>query len=313
MSHEPIASMIAHIQIVWTLALVLGPLAWLVALWPHSPAWALGGVGAGWVIFALVMGLQFTLMHAANRSDPAPRASAAQVWRAWWVEMGVALAVFCWRQPFRSRSIPDWLPAAPTGQRGVVLVHGFLCNRGLWLPWMQRLRAGGHAYVAVNLEPVFGSIDAYPAIIEDAVRRVTQATGMAPMVIGHSMGGLATRAWLRACGGDARVHHVITLGTPHGGTWLGRYSQATNGQQMRLGGDWVRQLQADEPPARASLFTCWYSNCDNIVFPAGTAALPGAAHRFIEGVPHVDMACHPEVVQACLGALAASVGAEKIE
>jgi len=305
--------MIAHIQIVWTLALVLGPLAWLVALWPHSPAWALGGVGAGWVIFALVMGLQFTLMHAANRSDPAPRASAAQVWRAWWVEMGVALAVFCWRQPFRSRSIPDWLPAAPTGQRGVVLVHGFLCNRGLWLPWMQRLRAGGHAYVAVNLEPVFGSIDAYPAIIEDAVRRVTQATGMAPMVIGHSMGGLATRAWLRACGGDARVHHVITLGTPHGGTWLGRYSQATNGQQMRLGGDWVRQLQADEPPARASLFTCWYSNCDNIVFPAGTAALPGAAHRFIEGVPHVDMACHPEVVQACLGALAASVGAEKIE
>ena len=313
MSHEPIASMIARIQIVWTLALVLGPLAWLVALWPHSPAWALGGVGAGWVIFALVMGLQFTLMHAANRSDPAPRASAAQVWRAWWVEMGVALAVFCWRQPFRSRSIPDWLPAAPTGQRGVVLVHGFLCNRGLWLPWMQRLRAGGHAYVAVNLEPVFGSIDAYPAIIEDAVRRVTQATGMAPMVIGHSMGGLATRAWLRACGGDARVHHVITLGTPHGGTWLGRYSQATNGQQMRLGGDWVRQLQADEPPARASLFTCWYSNCDNIVFPAGTAALPGAAHRFIEGVPHVDMACHPEVVQACLGALAASVGAEKIE
>ena len=313
MSHEPIASMIARIQIVWTLALVLGPLVWLVALWPHSPAWALGGVGAGWVIFALVMGLQFTLMHAANRSDPAPRASAAQVWRAWWVEMGVALAVFCWRQPFRSRSIPDWLPAAPTGQRGVVLVHGFLCNRGLWLPWMQRLRAGGHAYVAVNLEPVFGSIDAYPAIIEDAVRRVTQATGMAPMVIGHSMGGLATRAWLRACGGDARVHHVITLGTPHGGTWLGRYSQATNGQQMRLGGDWVRQLQADEPPARASLFTCWYSNCDNIVFPAGTAALPGAAHRFIEGVPHVDMACHPEVVQACLGALAASVGAEKIE
>lgn len=296
--------MIARMQTLWTLALLLGPLAWLLALWPHSPAWALAGVAVGWVVFALVMGLQFTLMHRANLTDPAPRARAAQVWRAWWREMGVALAVFCWRQPFRSSAMPDWLPDSPTGRRGVVLVHGFLCNRGLWLPWMPLLRARGHAYVAVNLEPVFGSIDAYSALVEDAVRRVAQATGMAPVIVGHSMGGLATRAWLRAFGADARVHHVITLGTPHHGTWLGRYSQATNGRQMRLDSDWVRQLRADEPAARAGLFTCWYSNCDNIVFPATTAALPGAAHRFIEGVPHVDMACHPEVVQASLALLA---------
>jgi len=299
--------MIARMQTLWTLALVLGPLAWLFALWPHSPAWALAGVALGWVVFAAVMGLQFALMQRANRADPAPRARPGQVLRAWLREMAQALVVFCWRQPFRSRAVPDWLPGSPTGQRGVVLVHGFLCNRGLWLPWMGRLRAGGHAFVAVNLEPVFGSIDDYPAIIEDAVRRVTQATGMPPVLIGHSMGGLAARAWLRAYQADARVQHVITLGTPHDGTWLGRYSNTTNGRQMRLGGDWVRQLRADEPRARAGLFTCWYSNCDNIVFPAGTAALPGATHRFIEGVPHVDMACHPVVVQACVEALACSV------
>ena len=296
--------MIARIQIVWTLALVLGPLAWLLAVGPHSPGWALAGVALGGVIFALVMGLQFVLMHHANRTDPAPRARAGQVWRAWWQEMGVALAVFCWRQPFRSRSVDDWLPATPTGQRGVVLVHGFLCNRGLWLPWMPLLRARGHAYVAVNLEPVFGSIDDYPALIEDAVRRVTQATGMAPVVVGHSMGGLAIRAWLRACQADARVHHVITLGTPHGGTWLGRYSNTTNGRQMRLGGDWVRQLQASEPPARAGLFTCWYSNCDNIVFPASTAALAGADNRLVEGLAHVDMALDPGVMRECLDLIA---------
>jgi triacylglycerol esterase/lipase EstA (alpha/beta hydrolase family) len=296
--------MIARLQIVWTLFLVLGPLAWLLALWPHSPAWALAGVAVGWVIFAAVMGLQFMLMHRANRLDPAPRARTAQVWRAWWHEMGAALAVFCWRQPFRSRAIPDWLPATPTGQRGVVLVHGFLCNRGLWRPWMAPLRAGGHAYVAVNLEPVFGSIDDYPALIDDAVRRVARATGMAPVIIGHSMGGLATRAWLRACQDDARVHHVITLGTPHGGTWLGRYSQATNGQQMRLGSDWVRQLLADEPAARAGRFTCWYSNCDNIVFPATTAVLSGSRQRFVAGLAHVEMACDEQVMVECLKELA---------
>lgn len=49
--------------------------------------------------------------------------------------------------------------AADREKRGVVLVHGFMCNRGLWLPWFIPLQARGHAYVAVNLEPVMGSID----------------------------------------------------------------------------------------------------------------------------------------------------------
>jgi hypothetical protein len=74
----------------------------------------------------------------------------------------------------------------------------------------------------------------------------------------HSMGGLATRAWLQAFSADARVHRVITLGTPHG-TWLGRWSQATNGRQMQQASPWLQQLQLDEPLTRARLFTCWYS------------------------------------------------------
>jgi hypothetical protein len=55
-------------------------------------------------------------------------------------------------------------------------------------------------------------------------------------------------------------------------------------------GDWVGQLQRAEPARRAALFTCWYSNCDNIVFPTSTAALGGANNRLVEGVAHVEMA-----------------------
>jgi pimeloyl-ACP methyl ester carboxylesterase len=189
----------------------------------------------------------------------------------------------------------------------VVLVHGFLCNRGFWLPWMAALRERGHAHVAVTLEPAFGSIDDYTATIDAAVQRVQEATGMAPVVVGHSMGGLVVRAWLRSLPADsaaARVHRVITLGTPHGGTWAGRFSRSVNGQQMALGGEWVRQLQQEEPAARAARFTCWYSNCDNIVFPAGTAMLPGADNRLVEGVAHMQMAFDPAVMRACLEEIA---------
>ena len=69
---------------------------------------------------------------------------------------------------------------------------------------------------------------------------------------------------------------------------------------MRLGGEWQNQLDNEMPAGRHSLFTCWYSNCDNIVFPASTAGLPGADNRLVQGVAHVQMALHPGVMRACL-------------
>ena len=300
--------MIARIQQFWILSTLLGTTGWLLWAWPHSPVVALAGAVLTWLMLPLLLGLQFFLMQRANRSDPVPRASALQLWRAGWAEWGAMLCVFGWRQPFRSRAVPDWLPTTATpGQhskvRGVVLVHGFMCNRGVWRPWLAPLRARGHAFVAVNLEPVLGPIDDYVPLIEDAVQRITQATGQAPVLICHSMGGVAVRAWLRAHQADARVHRVITLGTPHGGTELARYSQAANGQQMRRASDWLRALQRSEPPTRAALFTCWYSNCDNMVFPASTGLLAGAEPRFIAGVAHVQMASHAPLIEACLESL----------
>ena len=176
-------TMIARLQQFWILSTLLGLAVWLRWAWPQSPAGALNGVVLTWLWWALLVGLQFFLMQRANRRDPAPRASAGQLWRAGWAEMGATLRVFGWQQPFRSRAVPDWLPAPtahtpgqPNAARGVVLVHGLWCNRGAWQAWLAPLRARGHAFVAVNLEPVLGPIDSYAALIEDAVQRVTQAT-----------------------------------------------------------------------------------------------------------------------------------------
>jgi hypothetical protein len=99
------------------------------------------------------------------------------------------------------------------------------------------------------------------------------------------------------------VHHIITIGSPHHGTWLGRYALAPNARQMRLGSDWLIQLAATEPPERQALFTCYYSNCDNIVFPASTGLLPGAQHRLIEGKAHVALAFDRTVMAESLAKL----------
>jgi triacylglycerol lipase len=288
--------MLARLQQAITLGALMLAAGWAWLCWQHGhPLWALAGalliVGG----YALVLGLEFSLLRLAHGADdPTPRASLAQLLAAWWAEVQAAPTVFCWRQPFCSQRWPDHLPADASGRRGVLLVHGFVCNRGLWNPWLQRLQAQGVPFIAVNLEPVFGSIDDYIGILEQAVRRLEKATGLAPVIVAHSMGGLAVRRWWAEHGDEARVHHALTIGTPHRGTWLARFAVTRNARQMQQISRWLQTLAAREPAARAGRFTCFYSHCDNIVFPPATATLPGADNRHIAGVPHVHMADRPE-------------------
>ena len=298
-------SSVARIQQVATLTAWLLAAGWLAWNWESSPWSAAGGFLLIGLSFSLVLALEFMALRWVDRGDPAALPGAIELVRAWAVETVMALRVFCWRQPFRSREIPDLLDSSAglTGRRGVVFVHGFICNRGFWTPWLKLLTASNHAFAAVDLEPVFCSLDDYPPIIDAAVAAVTEATGLPPLLVCHSMGGLAVRAWLKGGDRSGRVHHVVTIGTPHGGTWLGRFSRLPNGSQMGLGSQWLCALDADCIPTASTRFTCWYSNCDNVVFPTSTATLPGADNRLVCGVPHVALAFHPQVIAGTLGLL----------
>jgi len=299
----PSRSSLARLLQVACLAQIGLAIAWLVCRWTTSPGQAVLGAALIMGIAPLALAAEFAMVWRFGRTDPAPKPTVVQLLRAWLSETGHLFRTFYWRQPFRWRREPDHLEGDCAGRAGVVLVHGFMCNRGFWNAWMRTLRAHGHAYVAVNLEPVYGSIDDYAAAIDDAVARVTRCTGRAPFLVCHSMGGLAARAWWRHSRGARPVQGVVTIGTPHGGTWLARFSARVNGRQMRLGSDWVRELAAHESRHALPPVTCWYTNCDNVVIPATTAVLPAANQRFLAGQAHVALAFRPELRQAVLDLL----------
>ena len=302
--------MLAQLQRLITLSLLAAAFGWLLWFYRDSPVLAVTGFGIIALGYTAFLALEFVFLHHVNKQDPAPQPGWGELLRAWLGETLTAPRVFCWRQPFRANVVPDRLAPdeAVKGRRGVVFVHGFFCNRGLWTPWLRRVDADGRAFVAVNLEPLFGSIDDYAPQIDEAVRQVTEATGLPPLLVCHSMGGLAVRAWLKRMRAEDRVFHVVTIGTPHRGTWLARFGHGHNGRQMRLQSDWQAQLDQDMPMNRHRLFTCWYSNCDNIVFPATTATLPGADNRLIRGAAHVQMAFLPQVMDATLAMLERTPG-----
>jgi predicted alpha/beta hydrolase family esterase len=208
---------------------------------------------------AILLGTEFVLMVIVNRREANDDVHWGTAIRAWWSECWAAARVFGWQQPFRNRDWPDRLPARQTGRRGVLLVHGFACSRGLWLHWLERLHARGDPYIAVDLEPPWAAIDHHRRVIEDAVSHLEHATGLAPVVVAHSMGGLAARAWWTGTTPD-RIHRLLTEGH-----------------------------------ARRSRTTCYYSVYDNIVFPARSATLDGAENRLLAGEAHLHMVWHPAI------------------
>lgn len=288
----------------WVVALSLAAAAaWACFFFWRDSAWA-ALIGALAILNTqpLLIAVEYVvLMPIANRRDPTPRATIAQRFLAWCSESWTSHLVFSWRQPFFASQEPDVLDA-PVGQRALLLVHGFFCNRGLWNPWMRHLRAKRVPYLALTLEPVYGSIEEYVPLIDAAIERAWRATGVAPVVVAHSMGGLAMRAWWRFNGiaADGRVAHVITIGTPHAGTLAAWFAHGINARQMRRGSPWLAQLAADEPAGRLRSFTCFYSHCDNIAMPSATATLPGADNRHVPGQPHVALVYHPLVFEEAI-------------
>ena len=297
--------MLAQLQRVITIALLASALGWLFYFSNNSPLLAAAGFLAIALGYTAFLAVEFVFLYLVHQDDPAPRASFMEMLSAWVGESIIAPQVFCWRQPFRSNHFADNLGSSDVavGKRGVVFVHGFFCNRGFWNPWLQRLEGSGHAFVALNLEPIFGSIDDYTPQIEAAVQQVTKATGLPPLLVCHSMGGLAARAWLQTMKAEGRVYHVVTIGSPHRGTWLARFGHGKNGLQMRLSSPWQRGLDANMPANRHTLFTCWYSTADNIVFPPSNATLPGADNRLIRAKAHVQVAFSPQVMEQTLALL----------
>jgi len=292
--------MIARLQRWLVLGSLVIAILWVSAWWTRSPAVAVVGLCVLVFGHAGFLALEFVASYGVGAKDPIPRAAAMKYAMAWLAECLVAPRVFCWQQPFRWASIPDRLQ--PDGRRGAVLIHGFVGNRGFWNPWLRQLRASGRTFLAVNLEPPFGSIDNYTRIVDDAIVRVTAATGRPPLLICHSMGGLAARAWLREADGT-RVHRIVTIATPHRGTWLARFGRTINGREMQMGGEWLQKIDCEPTGARQVSFTCWYSNSDNIVFPPSVATLPAADNRLIEGQGHVQIAFDERVKRETLALL----------
>jgi len=268
----------------WRLVARCGLALLALWIWGWGPALLIALSSECVVIAAL-------LLRQAGHPQPLGDVAVA-AWRECWQSE----LVFGFWQPFAEHREADHLPENPSVQAGVLLLHGFHCNRGLWTDWLRWCRRQDIACIALSLEPADGSIDDYAPAIELAVQRLTALAGSPPLILAHSMGGLAARAWWRMYGEAGRIKALVTLGSPHAGTPVAHFAAATNARQMRPGGEWLSALAEAEQHKPLPPTHCIASSNDQIVFPTSTTQLAGAAQTLeLRAIGHLGLVFHPQV------------------
>ena len=285
--------MMARIQRAIQCVLMVAAFLWAVGCASVGHA-GLGVIGLAAVLLIIpgLVAAEYALLVGCRAADPAPKASLTQLMRAGVREVWTNARTFLWRQAWQEHSEPDHLTHDRTGQTGVLFLHGYFCNRGLWNDWMSNFRARGTPFIALSLEPPFGSIDAHAAQIDAALLTLEQLCAKPPVIVAHSMGGLAARAWSVWAGRKAHANQCYTLGTPHRGTVAAYFSPALSARQMRPHSRWLENLEAQEanlPQSRRVPMRCFYSHCDNIAMPPSTGAMPGAQSTHWPATGHLGL------------------------
>lgn len=179
---------------------------------------------------------------------------------------------------------PDPTPA-PTP---VLLVHGVLCNAGVWLGMRGALRRSGIGPIfTISYGPPLASIGRFADQLKVRIDEVLAATGASKVaLVGHSMGGLVARDYLRRHGAR-RVERLITVASPHAGSVLTRLCPGISLRQLRPGNPWLESLNAAGAPLVPT--TSVWSWHDSMVAPQDSAVLSGARNIAVVGVGHNAM------------------------
>lgn len=197
---------------------------------------------------------------------------------------------FCYL-PWESTVLRPDPPVQPTDRVPVLLVHGYMSNRGYFRPLVRWLEAQGVGPIHVpNFPVLFTSIEHFAAELHQAIERVASGCGQARViVVCHSMGGLAARHY-RQERGEGRIAKLITIASPHHGTALAAAGLGLNARQMCPDCEFLRALEAAEARETPGIATLSiYSPHDNLVSPQDTSRLPWARNIAIPGLGHIDI------------------------
>jgi pimeloyl-ACP methyl ester carboxylesterase len=288
----------------WT-AIILGAL--VAGGYAAYGAWAAQAVGQGAPLWPFVVAIPFAYLVF-------PLAFTI-FWfvLAWWfradrpvdVHLGVParIAMFFLEFWAIARSVPRMIlyrllmpePKPAPAALPVVFLHGIGCNAGVWDGFRRDFeRRAVRPLYALSYGPPLGSIEDFADQLAAKIATVVAATGAGQVVlVGHSMGGLVARAYLRRYGA-ANVRRLVTIGTPHLGCMHAWFMCGPALVQMRPGSAWLAELNRSASAGGVPTVSIW-SWHDSMVTPQTSPCIDWGENVILAGVAHNALLDDPEV------------------
>lgn len=185
-------------------------------------------------------------------------------------------------------------------ERPVVLVPGYQDTGAKLERLAAYLRSRGLDALILSPQPSNGQVP----LEELACRLMEQIDAAlgpdAPFdYFGFSMGGLIGRYYVQALGGARRVRRMVTLATPHLGTWSAYGAPPRPAvRQMRPGSAFLAALNASLGALAPVDFIALWTPFDLSVTPARNAVLPGRPNRRLLSPFHGLLVYDPWVIRA---------------
>jgi triacylglycerol lipase len=191
----------------------------------------------------------------------------------------------------------------------IILVHGLVDNRSIFTLLRRALRRRGFGRViTLNYSPFTQDVRSVAHRLRVLIDKTCEETGYERVhVVGHSLGGVIARYYVQKLGGDARVHTLCTLGTPHTGTLAAKLVPQKLVKQLRPGSDVLTEL-AEPAPGIRTRFVAFWSDLDQLVVPKRSARIDhpdlSARNVLVRGVGHMSLPIDGRVVREIVALLA---------
>ncbi len=190
----------------------------------------------------------------------------------------------------------------------IIMVHGVIDNHSIFTVLRRSLsRRGFGRVISLNYSPLTDDIRRVSRRLAMLVESVCRETGYERVhIVGHSMGGVIARHYVQSMGGDARVHTLVTMGSPHAGTAYAKVFPHSLARQLRPNSEFVQELNKPAPGCRTRMIAIW-SDLDQVIIPQRNARIvhPDLNSRnvFLRGVGHMSLPVNGRAVHEICTAL----------
>ena len=169
-------------------------------------------------------------------------------------------------------------------------------NVSAWTLYRRWLKAAGFTNIHVMHYSSFNRT--FDQLLENLGQLVAEVRrrfpDKQPILIGHSLGGLLSRAFVQSEENSTKIGGVITLGTPHQGSKMAALGPGRLAQSLIYRGPLIEAMEKDGAMDTPPPCVVLYSPIDNMVLPnhALQTTTAGWVHQETSPISHVAMLYH---------------------